>query len=123
MPALEQDFRCQDAVLWPFLGNDRYGKPMVDWVHPQELKVRWDDAVTEATQPQSLVDAEPTDVIVDRAIIIGSLMRLGTLDSVPSPPDNLRRVTSYNAVPDVRGREVRRSVKLIRHVGPTQPVQ
>ncbi len=114
MPPIEIQDRTQRAVLWEASGtSDDYGKPKV--IAPVEVLVRWDDTVSGSLDAQGNKTRVDATVTVDRAVPVDSIMRKGALVDVPVPPTGLYRVASYSEVPDVKGRNFRRTVSLVRH--------
>lgn len=118
MPAPEISNLKQYAVLWTASTIDRYGKQTVE--EPVEIRVRWEKAVLESSDPRTTVQSSPTEVFVDREVAIGSLLWLGRLRDLPTTPTELMRVTGYDVVYDVKGRFAQRTLTLIRH-GDTLP--
>lgn len=113
MPSIETACLNQKAVLWAANGFDRDGEPKVDAA--EEIDVRWETGQREAIDPQGNVIAVDEVVVVDRAIIVGSVMFKGPEDDLASPPTNLKQVVTYNETPDVKGRKFRRVVGLVRY--------
>jgi hypothetical protein len=122
MPALETSDLLQSAVLWPFSGSyDPYGQPTV--AAPVAVEVRWVDKRMEALDPKGDTITVDGFAIVDRHVDVGSLMWLGCPDGLVTEEDvvppkhnwgSLVQVKTYNNTPDVRGREQRRKVGLMR---------
>jgi hypothetical protein len=113
MPAIEGQFRCQKAVYWAASGINDYGVPTLD--SPVEIDVRWDEGRTESINSQGSPVALDVQVVVDQDMVIGSVMWLGYLDDLPSPLTSLYDVVQFSKVPDVKGREFRRTVSLKKH--------
>lgn len=113
MTKIEAEWLNQYAVLWPFVDYDEYGEPRVS-SQKVELKVRWEHTAREAISPEGTPMAIDAEVIVDRKIDVGSVMRQGKIDDLPSPVDSLYRVAQYEEVPDVKGRYFLRRVRLQR---------
>ncbi len=113
MPPLETSSRRQQAVLWTANGTDNYGELKVD--ASIQIEVRWETGQKEALDPQGNTVALDSTVIVDRVIPIGSIMWLGEKKDLADPPVGLRQVIDYSEVPDVKGREFRRVVSLMKH--------
>lgn len=108
MTVIETSGCLQDAVLWPFLKHDSNGEPVVS--DPVEILVRWEHTVMQALNNESGSIVVTAAVMVDLAIAPGSIMRLGTLDSVPDPPNKLVEVVDFVETPDVKARNFQRSV-------------
>lgn len=117
MPVLERAMRHQIAVLWAVAGTDNYGNATV--YSPVEVQVRWNENQQLQAESQSESEKDSGEVVVDRDIEVGSLMRLGTLADISgdSSPDGLCRVTSFRGTPDVKGRRSERIVSLSRYKG------
>ena len=112
MPPLEQQFRSQRAVLWMAVGFDDYGVPKV--AAPVEIDVRWDETQSETKDAKGDMIQIDATVVVDRVITPGSVMWLGDVIDLLTPPTNLKRVVSYQEVPDIRNRHVRKLVTVAR---------
>lgn len=119
MPAPEANGREQDAVLWEATGRyDAEGRHLIG--EPREIEVRWlrkRRMGTAANGSPVMLDAT---VVTVEEIAVGSNMWLGTLDDwygVGSAGDatEVHEVVSYDETPDVKGREVYRTLSLIRH--------
>ncbi len=113
MPPLETDGRLQKAVLWAANDTDRYGELKVDAAI--QIDIRWETGQKEAVDPQGNTIAFESTVIVDRVIPVGSILWLGEKNDLPNPPTNLRHVVDYSEIPDVKGRNFRRVVSLMKH--------
>jgi len=112
MPPIETFHRHQTAVLWAANGTDNNGRRTV--AAPVEIKVRWEDGAIESILPDGdpvLLDA---NVVVAQEVPMGSIMRKGTLASVPTPPTNLMEVNQRRYTPDLKDRKTRRVLMLIR---------
>lgn len=110
--------RRQNAVLWTVAGKDKFNRPTLN--SPVDIRVRWIDKQEESLDQDG--EAIRTDVTVktDRSISIGSIMWLGRKRDLPSPVTNIYEVVSSNEVPNLKNRETRYTVKLIRY-GDTLP--
>lgn len=108
MPAVEVSGLDQKAALWVKSGSDDHGDPTVS--AGIEIDVRWERRTFEAITSDATPVAITGVIMVDRAIAENSIMRLGTLVSVPDPPTYLVEVVSYDEVWDVKGRECQRTV-------------
>lgn len=114
MPSNEESCRFQKAVLWPATGFDDYGKVSISTVTGVEIDVRWEDVQEETLDSNGNTVTTDARVVVDQDITVGSVMWQGALEDVASPPTNLKQVVSFGKIPDVKGRENRRVVRLIR---------
>jgi hypothetical protein len=110
--SLEMQFRTSKAVLWAASGVDRYGEVTV--ASPVEIMVRWNETKQDPNQAKDEVTSVPVEVVVDRDVAIGSVMRFGPLADLPSTPDNLFRVVNYSSTPDLKGRHYFRTASLVR---------
>lgn len=109
MPAIEVSGLAQKAALWVSRDiADDHGEPTVSAAI--EINARWEKRTYEAITSDATPVAITGAIMVDRSIPEGSIMRLGELSSVPSPPDYLVQVVSCDEVPDVKGREYQRTV-------------
>jgi hypothetical protein len=114
MPAIEIGDRTQKAVLWAASGSfDQDGEPTL--AAATEITVRWlesQDGTLVVDGNTIQIDAK---VIVDRDIPIDSVMWLGALEDIATPPVDLKRVAARKHTPDIKGRETRRVLTLVRH--------
>ena len=113
MPSPEESDRRQKAVLWAAEGHDNSGNPKVNAAI--EIDVRWQTKKSEAIDANGNPVASNATVAVDRVIAIESIMWLGALGAVASPPVNLMKVIDYAEVPDVKARKFRRVVLLAKY--------
>lgn len=102
MPSLESQFRKQKAVYWEANGYDGYGEPNVNT--PVELDVRWVEKQLEATDANGGPIAIDATVVMDRKPPVGSVLWLGELADLPSPPTDLKKVIMCDVTPDVKCR-------------------
>jgi hypothetical protein len=116
MPPLETMDRYQLAVLWPVVGVGTYGKPYVDPANKQQIAVRWLDKQTEGTSEQGEEIAVSGTVVIDPSLVvtIGSIVRSGSVKSLPTPLNGLMRVSGVNNTPDIRARNYRATLVLER---------
>ena len=109
--------RTTKAAYWPCVGRDHTGQPVLD-ANPTDLSVRWDDAVRTVLGPDGTPIAIDATVIVDRDIPMGSAFWKGSLQDLPGsaqePDRDVFEATTFNNVPDFRGRFAYREVGLIR---------
>lgn len=113
MPAQETTSRHQKAVLWVANGFDDYGEPKVDAA--VEIDVRWEERLQEAVDSNGNTIAVDAVVVVNQDVIVGSIMWLGEKEDLATPPVSLKQVMTFNKIPDIKGRNFRRTVGLIRY--------
>lgn len=122
MPDIETACRNQRAVLWmasaTAVSDD--GKRKV--AAAVEIKVRWENRREETTDSQGQAVSVTAEVVVDRDVIVGSILWLGALDDIASPPVNLQKVVAFDKIPDVKGTKYRRTVRLTRHHNTLPPL-
>lgn len=112
MPALEVSDLKQKAVLWANNGLDDYGQPKVS--APVEINVRWVWSKELNETPTESGEVIVGEVAVDRVIEAESILWLGTLASLPATKTDLCKVVGYRETPDVKGRNPRRSVTIVK---------
>ena len=118
MPPIERRDRFQLAALWPTNGVDNYGQPT--FAGPTEIRVRWNDKRRESVDALGNVIAVDATAVVNEVIQPGSLMRLGPLEDWYGTGSNdaesgLMSVVTYDETPDLKARNVRREVGLVRY--------
>jgi hypothetical protein len=112
MPPLGRRRLKQRAVLWPKTGVDPYGQPSVQ-DDPIEIDVRWETKRTETVDRNGGTVALDARAAVPIQVADGSKMWLGRLSEFDAAADNeVMEVVTYEEVPDVKGRDVRRVVGL-----------
>jgi hypothetical protein len=106
---LETTGLTQKAVLWEFSGGvDDYGKACVDG--PKEIDVRWEHTRKKSASSETDAEQVVARIIVDRLIAPNSLLWRGKIVDLPPDPKDLVKVVEYREIPDVKGRNLRRSV-------------
>lgn len=125
MPSLEVASLHQKAVLWAAAAPadrevDSHGERKV--YAAVELKVRWEEGLTEAIDPNGQVVALDAVVIVDRDVEVGSIMWEGELGTEEDPPISLKEVVSFSKTPDIKGRKFRRVCGLRRYSDELPPL-
>lgn len=115
MPDVETIQRLQDAVYWAKSDDDRYGSPKV--AAGIALRVRWEEKQGEMLSPTGETVATDAQVVVDREVIVGSIMWQGKLSSLGggSPTEDIFQIVAYDRVPDIDNLYVRRTVGLKRY--------
>jgi len=114
MPVLESAWRYQKAVLWERSATvtDDYGEQKIKAA--VEIAVRWEEGRRDPLSPQENALAYDARAVVGQKVLPGSVLWLGTLATLPSPLVDLFTVTNYSETPDVKNRNVRRQVDLVR---------
>lgn len=118
MPAPETAHLNQDAVLWAANGVDNYGEKTVG--SPVEIRVRWNAKRMETVDSKGSPMALDALAVVDRDVIDGSILWLGTLDDWYGTGSagvgvGLHQVVTIETIRDVKGRATRRTVGLMRY--------
>lgn len=114
MPNLESDFLEQKALLWAASATEVNDKGQRKISAAVEMDVRWENMQIEGPDGQGNIVSITAKVVVDRDIAIGSIMWLGTLETVASPPVDLKKVVNFSSIPDIKGQNYRRTVSLTR---------
>ena len=119
MPALVDRRRHQTAVLWAASGTDEFAENKVDAAveldPDKQTGVRWETGNKDWVNNRGVTVAIDSTVVVDRAIPVGSIMWLGKLVDLASPPVDLRVVVDYQETPNIKNRNIRRTVLLEKH--------
>jgi hypothetical protein len=113
MPSIETDCRHQKAVYWAASGTDIEGE--VTLAAAVELSVRWENTDTQVLDAQGNPVAISAVVVVDRDIPVGSIFWEGKQSALPSPVTDLLRVEEFKSIPDVKGRNSRKTVLLSKY--------
>jgi hypothetical protein len=114
VPALEVCALHQKAVLWTRASSfDRDGTQQVNTA--VEINVRWERTGKQVAGPSNSTITEDSLVVVDRDITEQSIMWLGKFVDLPSTLVDLREVFTFKSIPDLKGRNFRRTVSLIWH--------
>lgn len=113
MPPLETADHYDYAALWEFIGRDSTGQTVVESV--VEISCRWEEDRRDTIDAQGNTIATDVTVFLSRDVPIGSILRLGRVSSIPSPPDNLMQVVTKNTANDLKNRLTQRDLALIRY--------
>ena len=89
MPPLETCRLHQKAVLWAFAGYDNYGDVTVSAA--VEVDVRWETVNRESLDAQGNSISIDSVVVVDRVVAVGSIVWLGEVAGIATPPVNRRQ--------------------------------
>lgn len=100
---LETSSLHQKAVLWPFAGYDGNGDTKVG--DPIEIDSRWEFRRSKVQSSDESKESIVADVWLDREVDEESLLRKGTLKSLPDPPDKRYRVVHLEDTPDIKSEE------------------
>lgn len=122
MPPPETFERNQTALYFEWRGKDRYNEPRV--ASPREIEVRWEWRQATMLGPQGNPVSVDAQVVVDEDIVLNSLMweggetewyggEPGTSSGSAGEATFLMQVVATDFVPDIKGREMRRTVGLV----------
>lgn len=112
MPALEYTDLRQRAVLWTFKDQDRFGVQVLN--PPIEVAARWLLNDSQVIDPAGNTIASSGNVILAIGVVNMSLMWLGKLVDLPSPPNDLHQLIKANTTPDLKNRQTRFEYYLMR---------
>lgn len=118
MPQQELAYLTQTAVLWNSTGIvDRFGQ--IEVGDPIEVPCRWNEGAGEALDAQGNTIALDASVVLDRRVLSGSQMWLGTLAAWNAgakdlTPNYLMEVKTTKVTLDVKGRASFYGVGLVR---------
>lgn len=113
MPPVETQSLNQWAVLWEAGPYDAYGKYKVQ--PAIEVRCRWETKRDMGEGAQDTVASITDTVFVDRFIKLGSILWKGKLVDLPITPTNLKEVSEYKEVPDLKGRRFQRTLTVVRY--------
>lgn len=119
MPALETMDLHDLVVLWSATtAVNQFGQYVVS-ATPVELNGRWVGRQSSMLDHQGNTVAVDATVIVAVDIALGSILWLGGLRKLPDPDNvpksNLMVVKMFNSTNDLKGRNTRRKVGLMRY--------
>ncbi len=125
MPALEVTDLNQLALLWPATGFDSFGQPVVG--APVEIPVRW------LTKRREVLDAKGDKIALDATAVVRQEVPMGSHVWLAPPgtrkgqalnvwygtgssgvPNELMEVKTFNLTPDLKARNQRRELGLMR---------
>lgn len=109
---LETSELNQKALLWVANGTNDQGEPKVD--AKVEINVRWEEGRAQGVDDSGTPIAIDATVVVDRVIVVKSIMWLGSEEDLTTnpPTSDLMQVLGNGKVPDIKGRNFRRTVTL-----------
>lgn len=118
MPPLETYDLHQDAIYWEKLGDNRFGEPRLD--SPVDLKVRWINARADLMGPEGNNISVDATVITNQDVVIGSIMRQGTIDDYTGTGtaldvDEVYTVAAFAKIPSLNNKYYYRSVGLVKY--------
>lgn len=118
MPPVEEIGIHGTAVYWEKLRVDRYGEDIL--AAPREVECRWIDGQTDLLDAQGNVVTVEAVAVVKEDLVIGSILREGTLSDYPgsantADDDTVCYVRLTNKVPDLDNRFFYRSVGLSKY--------
>lgn len=105
----------QDAVYWPPVSNDDQGQPV--YGDPVGIKCRWTDSVEEVLMPNGRTVRTLADLMVDRDVELGGVMRQGLVEDLDDPQSpfgnsGVGEIVKFDKLPNRRATEFLRTVKL-----------
>jgi hypothetical protein len=106
MPTPETDYRFQTCNMWPRVGDDSYGNPLLG--EPQTIKVRWENKQIE------MIDPKGQPIRLDALVITVDTIPMGSILLLSGSTDYMEAV-AYDNIPDVKGRVFRKTVGLKRY--------
>ncbi len=115
MPNPENDCLFQKAILWAASEtevDDDTNEPKV--AAAVEIDVRWQNVQREIPDGNGNIISVIAQVVVDQDITNGSIMWEGTLETVATPPVELKKVVAFSSTPDIKNTVSRRTVMLAR---------
>lgn len=120
MPPFEEMDQHDTAVYWAFSYTDEMGEVIT--AAPVEITCRWIEQHTEALDPMGNKVALDGMVITNETLLIGSIMRFGTLadfvgTGTNSQDDKVFMVAMMNRVPSICGKYNYRSYGLVKYGG------
>lgn len=120
MPDPAYTYMLDAAVVLPFKGFDRNGKPTVDHSAAFQIRVRWDDSQSEGTDAQGNSVTYDATVETSRNLTMFSRLWRGTLEEWVGTgssfePSLLHELKNVNVVRDLKNRAIGRTYKLMRY--------
>lgn len=118
MPPVEHIGINQTAVYWEKVGENIHLEEIL--AAPREILCRWIDGETELPDAQGNPIAVQAVAVVKEDLVIGSILRLGTLASYIGSgsaltDDDIAYIQITNKVPDLDVKNYYRSVGLVRY--------
>ncbi len=119
MPSIETSKLPHKAILWYATNDgdaadyDDYGNRKLD--AKKEINTRWTIKKRESVDAEGQVIVHDEMAVVDQEILVGSIIWKGALCDLPTTITNLREVTDYEEIADIKGRRVRRKISMMRY--------
>lgn len=122
MPSMEQMDRNQKAIYWPATSTNNHGQQIISTAATarKELDVRWVPVKREVKAPNSRTQAIDVEIVADRALAMGSILWLGSVDDLPSdgiPTSGLFEIVLDGTTVDLKARHTRYEYSLSRFQG------
>lgn len=102
----------QDGAIWPFSSYDSHVRPLVNAA--TDVKCKLEDVTKNQLSPNGEVIISDAICYVDTTITVGSIFRLGTVASIPTPVDNLFEVMEYDELQNIVNKATMRWILLNR---------
>ena len=104
--------RRQTAIYWALSSIDNYGRPT--WSAPIEIECRWEDVHEEYIDAHMQRQLSSAIVYVDRDMEVGSMLKLGDLDSGidqdnPRDNDDTWEIRRFDKLPNLKNSEYLRT--------------
>jgi hypothetical protein len=121
-PTLGYGTRRTYVVVWDCTGEDDFGQPKVS-DEPEEILVRWETIKRDVVDPKGRKVAVDVQISLNRDIAPGSVVWLGQISDLATGtdsgtdddyPGDVRRVVTFESIPDVKGRATERFATLAR---------
>lgn len=115
MPPIEYSDLPDTIVLWPTFGQAENGTYKLDY--PVEIAARWIKKKRRVLDGKGSTVAYDGRVIVDREIVVGSLLWRGLLADLPGSGkvSGLVQVKNFDETEDIKGIECERVADFIRY--------
>lgn len=110
MSRVETCALTNDGTVWPFSSFDSHTRPLVSAA--TAIKCRLEKVTRNQLSPNGEILISDAVCYVDTTITVGSIFRLGTVASVPTPANNLFEVMVYDELDDILGKNTFRWVEL-----------
>lgn len=105
--------RTQSIVYWEFAGYNDYGEETFNY--PTELLVRIERRRRRTRDRFGNLTTTNYTINVGQAVVVGSLVWLGTIATLPDPETNLLQITKQLDIPSLKARETDKWVEVLRY--------